>query len=388
MPTSCRSDGLRRPVRPGAGWGRRRRRGAWDRRRGGATRRWPRSWRRCRCTATAGAGTPTGRSRPAASATLARRREFAATPPPSASTGASASSAAASSFTTNWSTTASWNDAATSAQRRRRARRRVWLTTAVLSPANEKAVSPGIGAREAHRGGIAFAGQPVDRRAARIPEAEVARHLVERLARGVVDGLADHPVAPVVLHDHRHGVATRHDEHRERRHEVGVFEPRRVQVRLEVVHAHVGQVGREREPLGRGHAHEQRAGEAGPVARGHRVEVAQLDARLDQRFRDHRRDELHVGAAGDLGHHAAEARVQVDLARHHRRAHGPTVLDHRGRGLVARRLDAEDQRHQRRPSSNTVSPGSMRSIESSSAAYSGWSTSCTHITSASSLTSW
>ena len=68
--------------------------------------------------------------------------------------------------------------------------------------------------------------------------------------------------------------------------------------------------------------------------------------------------------------------------------HDAAVLDHRGRGLVARRLDAEDERHQRRASSTTVSPGSMRSIESSSSAYSGWSTSCTHITSASSLTSW
>ena len=33
------------------------------------------------------------------------------------------------------------------------------------------------------------------------------------------------------------------------------------------------------------------------------------------------REQLDVGAAGDLGHDAAEAGVQVDLARHHRRQH-------------------------------------------------------------------
>ena len=45
-----------------------------------------------------------------------------------------------------------------------------------------------------------------------------------------------------------------------------------------------------------------------------------LDAGLDQRVRDHRRDQLDVRPARDLGHHTAEARVQIDLARHHRGA--------------------------------------------------------------------
>jgi len=48
------------------------------------------------------------------------------------------------------------------------------------------------------------------------------------------------------------------------------------------------------------------------VARGDRVEIGELDARLDQRLGHDRRDELHVCAARDLGHHPAEARVQVD----------------------------------------------------------------------------
>ena len=46
--------------------------------------------------------------------------------------------------------------------------------------------------------------------------------------------------------------------------------------------------------------------------------------------------------ARDLGHDAAEARMEVDLARDDRRHDVPTVVDDRGRGLVARRLDAQD----------------------------------------------
>ena len=179
-----------------------------------------------------------------------------------------------------------------------------------------------------------------------------------------------------------------HDEDGQRRLEVGLGQPRRVQVRLEVVHPDVREVGGERDRLRRADPDEQRAGEAGPVARGDRVEVGELDARLDERFGDHRRDQLHVGTARDLGHHAAEARVEIDLARHDRRVDEATVFHDRGRGLVARRLDAEHEGHGRLVSSTIVSPGTVRSIEASSSAYSGWSTSCTVITSASSLTSW
>ena len=102
---------------------------------------------------------------------------------------------------------------------------------------------------------------------------------------------------------------------------VGLLEPRRVEVRLEVVDADVGQVGDERERLRRAHADEQRAGEAGAVARGDRVEVgaARRPPRRARR-RSPRSIELDVRAARDLGDHTAEPRVQVDLARHDRRA--------------------------------------------------------------------
>ena len=50
-----------------------------------------------------------------------------------------------------------------------------------------------------------------------------------------------------------------------------------------------------------------------------------------------------MGAARQLGDHPPELGVQVDLARHHRRAHHEAVVDHRGSRLVARGLDGQHQ---------------------------------------------
>ena len=68
--------------------------------------------------------------------------------------------------------------------------RRTWFTTAVFSPANEKSGSPGIA--RGNRIAVAVTGgrEPVDGRPTGVPEPEEARHLVERLAGGVVDRLA------------------------------------------------------------------------------------------------------------------------------------------------------------------------------------------------------
>jgi hypothetical protein len=47
-----------------------------------------------------------------------------------------------------------------------------------------------------------------------------------------------------------------------------------------------------------------------------------------------------VMTRGDLGHHAAVHRVQIRLRRHHV-AEDATAIDHRGGGLVTRRLDCQ-----------------------------------------------
>ena len=67
-------------------------------------------------------------------------------------------------------------------------------------------------ARERDRVRIALACQAVDRRTAGIAEPEEPRDLVERLARRVVDRLAEHAVLAVVVHRDEQRVPARHDE--------------------------------------------------------------------------------------------------------------------------------------------------------------------------------
>ena len=134
---------------------------------------------------------------------------------------------------------------------------------------------------EPDRGGIAIGGEAVDGGAARIAEAEEAGNLVEGLAGGVVDGLAEHLVAAVVLHDDEQRVAARHDERR--RGEARGRDPGAsgVEMRLEVVDPHEREARRRARGLGGGDADEQRAGEAGAVENGDGVEIAGVaDARF------------------------------------------------------------------------------------------------------------
>ncbi len=216
----------------------------------------------------------------------------------------------------------------------------------------------------------------------------MTRDLVECLARRVVDGLTQQAVLRIAFDDHDHRVTARDDEHREGQLDVRILEPGRVQMRLEMVHADVRDIEGERERLGRTHADEERTGETRAVARGDGIDVGEARTRLHERFGDDAADELGVRATRDLGHHAAEARVKVDLTRHDAGTDVVPVVDHGGRSLVAAGLDAQDGGHaQRRTGSKMVSPSMPRSIVSRSMACSGESMWRAHITTASSLVS-
>ena len=79
------------------------------------------------------------------------------------------------------------------------------------------------------------------------------------------------------------------------------------------------------------------------VGEGERtVEPERLAGAL-HRLVDDADDRLGVLAARDLGHHAAEARVEVDLARDHVGEQLAAAAHDRRGGLVARRLDREDE---------------------------------------------
>ena len=218
-------------------------------------------------------------------------------------------------------------------------------------------------AREPDRVRVARRGETVDDGTARVAEAEEPCDLVERLARRVVDRLARDSIPAVILHHDEERVTAGDEEHDDRRLERRFLQPRRVQMRFQVVDADVRQVGRERQRLRRTHSDEEGAGEPGPVACRDRVDAVQVGSRFDERLLHDLVDELDVRATCDLRDDAAEARMEIHLAGHNGRSHDAAVVDDRGGGLVARRLDAEDAgRHQR---SMTVSLGRPCSMPSS-----------------------
>ena len=120
---------------------------------------------------------------------------------------------------------------------------------------------------------------PLDRRAAGIRQAEQPADLVERLARGVVDRLAEEPVREVVAHLDEERVAARDDQGDEREDRLlalrlaGIEQPGRVEVALEVVDADERLVVDEGERLREVDPDEERAREARPVRDRDRVDV-------------------------------------------------------------------------------------------------------------------
>ena len=114
------------------------------------------------------------------------------------------------------------------------------------------------------------------------------------------------------------------------------------------------------------------------------VDLVVLDAGLDDRLGDDRHDRLDMGTAGDLGHNAAVALMDLDLARHDR-GHDVGPLSHDGgRRLVTAGLDAEDTvgGHEAAPSEIGRSSAATRSSRST---ISGESRSWSHMMTASSV---
>ena len=120
-------------------------------------------------------------------------------------------------------------------------------------------------------------------------------------------------------------VAARHQQHHERQLEVGLLEERGVEVRLEVVDGDERHVPHQRQRLGRADTPTSSAPtRPGPTVAADGVDSASstVDSPAStKRLGDDRDEQLDVGPAGDLGHDAAEAGVEVDLAAHDRRQH-------------------------------------------------------------------
>ena len=292
--------------------------------------------------------------------------------------------AASTALRVSTSQTASWNDAATSATGTGspdRSRASTQRATAVFSPENEKSkrcrsrsrreVRP---AREVDRHRRPGPGRPVDVRAAGERQPEQPGDLVERLARGVVDGRAQrHDAAVVAGHvgdPQQRGVPAA-DQHRHARlGQRAVLELVDGDVGGEVVDAVERLAQPDRQRLGRRDPDEQRAGQAGAVGHRDRVDVAQRDPGVRAGPLDRRHHRLEVRPGGDLGHDAAEAGVLLDAGGDRVGEQGVAAHD-ADTGLVAGGLDAEHQglvRHARHCAGGPLHARPRRTRRGSSAA--------------------
>ena len=199
-----------------------------------------------------------------------------------------------------------------------------------------------MGMRQLQRLVVALVGQPVQPRAAGIGQVQHAGRLVEGLARRVVLGAADQAVDAVVLHREQVAVPTADRQAQEGRLQLRKGQVVGADVPLDVVHRHQGLSAGKGQALHVADADQQRAHQA--RAAGHRqgVDSLQRHPRLPERGVHDLAHLLHMGAGGDLRHHAAVQGVQVDLRIHRVGQDLPPVLHHGRRRLVAGSLQRQD----------------------------------------------
>ena len=197
---------------------------------------------------------------------------------------------------------------------------------------------------------VAALGQRVEERPAGKRQADPLADLVEHLAHGVVAGLGHGVQAPAAfLRFDQQRVATRHHQphepiRRRRRLLATLFQPGRVEVRLEVVHPVEGNAARPGDGTPDREPDQQRSDQARTSGRRHHVDVVEHDAGALERLVTHRRPVAQVLARCDLRHHSAPLAMRFELARHHRGEHAGAAVEDGARGVVARGLDAQHQR--------------------------------------------
>ena len=118
---------------------------------------------------------------------------------------------------------------------------------------------------------------------------------------------------------------------------------RREEMRLHVMHTVELAAQTVGEALAQRETDEQRADETGAARRGDGVDLGEAHSGARERGLEDRGPVPQVLAGRDLGHDSAVRQVR-ELARHHRGEHAAVAVDDRAGGVVARGLDAQDQR--------------------------------------------
>ena len=200
----------------------------------------------------------------------------------------------------------------------------------------------GHGAREAVARRIALLGQGRHRGAAGIAEVQHLGGLVEGLAHGVVEGVAQHPVAADAGDLHQHRVPAGDQQGDEGKGGRIGLEHGRQQMAFHVVHRHRRHAKTEGQAAADGRPHQQRADEAGAGGVGHAFDIAQRQAGAGEHLPHQRQGLAHVIPRGQLRHHPAELGVQGHLAVEGVGQQAPIAVVEGDAGLVAGGLDSQN----------------------------------------------
>ena len=205
---------------------------------------------------------------------------------------------------------------------------------------------------------LSIRGRPVDVRPTGERQPEQARHLVEGLAGGVVDGRAERlDVGGDVADLEQAGVAAADQQGQAGVGQRAVLELVDGDVRGQVVDAEDRLSDRQRVGLRRGHPHEQRAGQTWAGCHRDCVDLREPQSGLVERpvhGGDHR---LEMRATRHLGHHTAEPGVLLHT-RGPRVGQQLATTDDADSGFVAGRLDAENDRRRAHPATLLITSAS------------------------------
>ena len=186
--------------------------------------------------------------------------------------------------------------------------------------------------------GIAFFGQFVDLRTARIGIAHDAGDLVESFAGGIVAGLAHESERIIAIDLDQLGMAAGYDEGQERRFQIGMAEEVGKDMAFHVVDADQGLIGSKADSLGRCDADQQGPDQAGTVSDADMVDICQGDASRIKGFLDDGHDVFDVLARRDFRYDAAEFPVDRHLCRYDVGADVAAIFEDSSRRFVTTRF--------------------------------------------------